>query len=309
VTDGVAQCSGDNQVTTADVSDLGSHYGAAVPLGSPFACLDVGPTLDRTVSSRPVPDHKLSFADLILYAIDFSLVSTPEGAPRPLAAAANALSLDVPRLPAMGQTFAVALRMSGAGDVQALSTTLAYDPAVVEQVGVSEGDLVARQGRAGVVLSSGPGDVDAALLGAGPGFAGEGELARVTFRVKAAGDPALALGGIVARDLQNRDVTIGGSGPGTFTGTTALRMAFPNPFARTTTVVLSLHETGPADVSVYDVAGRHVRSLLHGVQPAGEHTLAWDGSDDGGGRLGPGVYMLRLDAGGHRETRVLRLVK
>jgi hypothetical protein len=309
VTNGVTQCSGDNADNTADIAALGAHYGVQVPLGSPLGCLDVGPTLDRTVFSRPTPDHKLSFADLILYAIDYLTVSRPEGGPRPAAAVANALALDVPRLPGVGGTFDVTVRMSGAGDVQGLSIPVGYDPAVVEMLGVNAGDLLSRQGRGAVVLSSGPGDVDAALLGEGAGIAGEGELARVTFRVRAAGDPALSLGTVVARDVRNGDVNLTTGAPAIGTGRTALRLAFPNPFERSTTVVFSLHATGPADVGVYDVAGRHVRTLLRGVQPAGEHTLAWDGTDDSGTRLNAGVYMLRLDAGGHSETRALRLVK
>jgi hypothetical protein len=169
--------------------------------------------------------------------------------------------------------------------------------------------LLVRQGRESVVLSPGAGGVDAALLGVGGGIAGEGQLARVTFRVKAAGDPVLSIGTVIGRDQQNRDVTVAGSSPGLGTTRTALRMAFPNPFDRATTVVLSLARTGPAEVGVFDVAGRHVRTLMSGVQPAGEHTVAWDGRDDAGGRLNAGVYMLRLDAGGHSETRALRLVK
>ena len=90
---------------------------------------------------------------------------------------------------------------------------------------------------------------------------------------------------------------------------TALRLAFPNPFERSTTVVFALAQTGPASVRVYDVAGRSVRTLVTGVQPAGERVIAWDGRDDSGAHLGAGVYMLRLDAGGHQETRVLRLVR
>jgi hypothetical protein len=309
VTNGITQCQGDNRVLTADVDFLGTYYGQQLPGGSPLACLDVAPAVCPTIECRPTPDHKLNFFDLIAYAINAFSVSAPQDAPRPTAAIENALSLDVPRLPAVGQTFDVAVRMSGAGDIQGLSASLAYDPAVLEQVGVSQGELMSRQGRPGVVLSSGPGDVDAALLGAGGGIAGEGELARVTFRMKAAGDPGLGVGGIIARDFENRDLTIAGSAPAPFAGRTALRLAFPNPFGHSTTVVFSLHASGPADVGVYDVAGRHVRTLLRGVQAAGEHTVAWDGTDDSGMRLNAGVYMLRLDAGGHSETRTLRLVK
>jgi hypothetical protein len=200
--------------------------------------------------------------------------------------------------------------MSGAGDVQGLSAQLAYDPAVVEPVAATQGELLAHQGREGVLLSSQPGDVDAALLGVGAGIAGEGELARVTFRVKREGDPGLGIGSVDARDAQNRPLAMGGVGvPGATPGHTALRMAFPNPFDRSTTVLLSLSQTGPASVRVFDVAGRTVRTLLRGVQPAGERVLAWDGRDDAGSPLSAGVYLLRLDAGGHSETRSVRLVK
>ena len=74
-------------------------------------------------------------------------------------------------------------------------------------------------------------------------------------------------------------------------------------------MVLSLHASGPASVRVFDVAGRTVRTLLGGVQPAGERMLAWDGRDDSGAQLSAGGYMLRLDAGGHSETRAVRLVR
>jgi hypothetical protein len=152
--------------------------------------------------------------------------------------------------------------------------------------------------------------VDAVLLGVGPGLAGEGALARVTFRVKSPGDPGLGIASAEARDAQNRVLSLGGVGVSDgVPGRTALRMAFPNPFDRSTTVVLSLSQAGPASVRVFDVAGRTVRTLLNGVQPAGERMLAWDGRDDGGVRLSAGVYLLRLDAAGHSETRALRLVK
>jgi hypothetical protein len=310
VAGGGVPCGGDNQVTTADISALGAHYGLTLPVGSPFECLDVGPTVDGAVTSRPVTDHRLSFADLIVYAINYSLVSMPASAPRALATASDALRLQVPPLPGVGQTFDVGLEMSGAGDVQGLSAQLAYDPAVVEPVAATQGELLAHQGREGVLLSSQPGDVDAALLGVGAGIAGEGELARVTFRVKREGDPGLGIGSVDARDAQNRPLAMGGVGvPGAKPGHTALRMAFPNPFDRSTTVLLSLSQTGPASVRVFDVAGRTVRTLLRGVQPAGERVLAWDGRDDAGSPLSAGVYLLRLDAGGHSETRSVRLVK
>jgi len=177
--DGLAVCSGDNQVTTADVSALAAHYGVTLPVGSPFECLDWAPTVDGTLTGRPVTDHRLNFQDLIALAINYSLVSMPAATPRPMAVSANALRLRVPALPGVGQMFDVGVELSGAGDAQGVSAQLAFDPAVVEPVAVTRGDLLAQQGRDGVVLSSQPGDVDVALLGVGGGLAGVGELARV----------------------------------------------------------------------------------------------------------------------------------
>jgi hypothetical protein len=44
------------------------------------------------------------------------------------------------------------------------------------------------------------------------------------------------------------------------------------------------------EISVCDVAGRHVRELLDGALPAGEHAIAWDGRADDGTRVRPGTY-------------------
>jgi hypothetical protein len=307
---GVAICAGDNHVSTPDMSLLGSQYGRTITPGSPFACLDIGPTTDFSVDARPTTDNRIQFEDFVLLLINFATVSAPEGAPRPAAAATNALRIVAPPLPAIGETFDVALEMEGAGNVQAMSARLAFDPAVVEPLAVMGGALLDAQGRPGAVLSPEPGIVDVGLLGAGPGIAGHGELVRMSFRVKSQGEAGLAIANVIARDVSNRDLAVtGATGGSSVTSRTALGAAFPNPFARATAVNLSLRSSGRASLGVYDVAGRRVRSLLNGLQPAGSRTIVWDGLDDAGASLGTGVYVMRLDAGGRVESRVVHLVK
>jgi hypothetical protein len=81
----------------------------------------------------------------------------------------------------------------------------------------------------------------------------------------------------------------------------------PNPFNPRTAIVFDLPRAGAVHLSVYDVSGHRVRTLLRGAPiAAGRHELAWDGRHDGGRRLAGGVYYCRLVSGADRAT--LRLV-
>jgi len=77
----------------------------------------------------------------------------------------------------------------------------------------------------------------------------------------------------------------------------------PNPFRSRTQVTFLLDEPGFAEVSVYDVAGRHLATLAEGAFPEGETRVAWDGAGADGARVPAGVYFVRLAAGGAVSTR------
>ena len=47
-------------------------------------------------------------------------------------------------------------------------------------------------------------------------------------------------------------------------------------------------------LTVYDVSGRHVRTLVDDHRRAGDHTVLWDATDDAGRRVASGVYLIRL---------------
>jgi leucyl aminopeptidase len=83
----------------------------------------------------------------------------------------------------------------------------------------------------------------------------------------------------------------------------------PNPFNPQTTITYSLPERGEVTVTIFDVAGRAVRALFHGVQPAGEQAIVWTGRDDAGQPVASGVYYYRVDALGQSAVRKMALVK
>ena len=83
----------------------------------------------------------------------------------------------------------------------------------------------------------------------------------------------------------------------------------PNPFSARAAIRFNLAQTGTANLVIYDLSGRLVRTLVDGQMEAGEHTLDWDGLDAHGTRLGAGVYWMQLrTADGYCSSkRLLRL--
>jgi cysteine-rich repeat protein len=97
-------------------------------------------------------------------------------------------------------------------------------------------------------------------------------------------------------------VGVGPLDPG---GLTAVR-AMPNPFRGNVSLQFTLARPGLVDITVFDLAGRRVRSLQTSMA-AGPQSVAWDGMSDAGRRATAGFYTLRVHAG--TETATIRLVR
>ncbi|MFB3909649.1 MAG: S41 family peptidase [Candidatus Eisenbacteria bacterium] len=86
--------------------------------------------------------------------------------------------------------------------------------------------------------------------------------------------------------------------------------ARPNPFSGETTLRYFLDSAAPVELAIYSVSGRLVRRIeSRAYAPAGEHVAFWDGRDDRGRRVGSGVYLARLEAGGRGAERRLVLTR
>lgn len=83
----------------------------------------------------------------------------------------------------------------------------------------------------------------------------------------------------------------------------------PNPFAPRTTIHFNVPAPSVVDLGVYNVLGQRVRTLHAGDLGAGEHTREWDGRDDRGEDLPPGIYFVRITIGDVTESRRLVLVR
>lgn len=83
----------------------------------------------------------------------------------------------------------------------------------------------------------------------------------------------------------------------------------PNPCNPATTIHFTLEEAVDVDLSIYDAAGRRVRTLLRGPAIEGPHEIPWNGTGDSGRPLASGVYFYRLRAGKKALTDKVLLLR
>jgi hypothetical protein len=88
-----------------------------------------------------------------------------------------------------------------------------------------------------------------------------------------------------------------------------LEQNVPNPFNPQTTIRYTLDAPARADIAIYDAAGAVVARLDEGMQPAGAHSVTWDGRDRSGKRVASGVYFYRLEGMPATVARKMILLK
>ncbi|MFH1314679.1 MAG: FlgD immunoglobulin-like domain containing protein, partial [Candidatus Eisenbacteria bacterium] len=82
----------------------------------------------------------------------------------------------------------------------------------------------------------------------------------------------------------------------------------PNPFVDGTSVKFSMARSAAVTLSIYNVNGQLVRTLVDGEMSAGEHQMTWDGSDMAGHEAARGVYFCRMATEDFTATtKVLRM--
>ena len=85
--------------------------------------------------------------------------------------------------------------------------------------------------------------------------------------------------------------------------------AGPTPFTREITIRSALPGPGTARLTIHDATGRLVTVLLDGRHPEREFKGTWDGKNRSREDVAPGVYFVRLEAGGLASVKKIMLVK
>lgn len=89
----------------------------------------------------------------------------------------------------------------------------------------------------------------------------------------------------------------------------ALSQNYPNPFNPTTTIKYQVAENAKVSLTIYDMLGQKVKTLIDNEQEAGYYTVRWDGTNESGSKVTSGIYIYRLTAGKFTSTIKMNLLK
>ena len=89
----------------------------------------------------------------------------------------------------------------------------------------------------------------------------------------------------------------------------ALEQNFPNPFNPSTTIRYELPEDGLVNITIYDITGRHISTLVSSHQNAGYKSIQWNATNNKGQPVSAGLYLYTIQAGEFRQTKKMVLLK
>jgi hypothetical protein len=76
---------------------------------------------------------------------------------------------------------------------------------------------------------------------------------------------------------------------------------FPNPFNPSTTIEFSIQNDSKIELSIFNIKGQKVKTLINNQMQNGKHSIIWNGDDDNGNSVSSGIYYYKLNLNGKTE--------
>ncbi|MCS5640898.1 MAG: T9SS type A sorting domain-containing protein, partial [Candidatus Marinimicrobia bacterium] len=83
----------------------------------------------------------------------------------------------------------------------------------------------------------------------------------------------------------------------------------PNPFNPVTTIDYILPENGLVNITIFDMMGREVNTLLNSLQTAGYKSIQWNATNNQGDAVSAGIYLYRIKMEDFIQTKKMVLLK
>ncbi|MCK4548113.1 MAG: right-handed parallel beta-helix repeat-containing protein [Candidatus Eisenbacteria sp.] len=300
----------DGLVSQFDYNPFSGCYWQSPPVGSCNEA-DFGPTIEpvRGRFGIPTPDDYIGFEDLMIFAMNYGNV-TKTGEPvvavrlagSSAAGHAAGFNLALCETADENEWMRVSLVVQGNDAFKGLTAEVEYDHAGLELVSVAPSEAL-MSGDAPVLFMGDEIDgtvrVDLAALGTDVAIGGNGPVATLTFRRTGSGVATVRVAQAEARDAENSSLMLSfDDSGGIFASGTpkvfALRSNTPNPFSTSTMVHYDIPKTASVALTIYNIRGQVVRTLIREVRTAGSYTESWDARDANGQTVSPGIYFCEL---------------
>jgi len=122
-------------------------------------------------------------------------------------------------------------------------------------------------------------------------------------------DTEYGWGFVNAANAVTAPVSVADHGPPFGTAGFELRSNRPNPFAAETKIEYTLARESTVQLRILDISGRVIRATPGHSEGAGPHEFRWDGTNETGSKMPPGVYLYELRLDGASQTRKAVLLR
>ena len=85
--------------------------------------------------------------------------------------------------------------------------------------------------------------------------------------------------------------------------------AYPNPFNPVTTLWYELPENTMVTITIYDMLGKKVKTLINETQDAGYQSIIWDATNNDGIPVSAGIYLYQIQTAKYSGTKKMVLLK
>ena len=223
--------------------------------------------------------------------------------------------LNVPSELSAGNAYTLQVVVRNAADVKGYFVNLDYDREALSFESITKGDFMEDNTYSFPTIREDTVGLTNAVYGSTV-FSGDGLMAEITFTANQDGVFNAGLLDVVEVKLVNsafmgenlavdKIVMNGDNLPTVF----SLGQNFPNPFNPTTTINFSVPSDEYVKLDIYDILGRHVRTLVSSRYTFGNYNVIWDSRDESGNMVSAGVYFYRINAGSFNTTRRMLLLK
>jgi hypothetical protein len=199
-------------------------------------------------------------------------------------------------------TIALPVFLKNASNVYAIQFTANIDPVVVNIESVKsllpEGWLM--------VHNVSGGKLSVAMAGTTP-LAEDREIAVISLKVSSKNVESSITGEAIVNE--NEVASLEKVGIRQIPNEYKLSQNYPNPFNPTTNISFQIKDNGRVMITIYDILGKKVRTLVDENLNAGYYTVQWNGLSDNGMSLSSGTYFYKIDAGSFTSVKRMLLIK